>query len=62
MSRYLDNFHRAGIRDIQSVARLSQADLNQLGITLAGHLKKILQSIHTLRTQLAVNMSEGFLV
>ncbi|KAB7505593.1 Sterile alpha motif domain-containing protein 5 [Armadillidium nasatum] len=61
MSRYLENFHRAGIRDIQSVARLNQGDLNQMGITLAGHVKKILQSIHTLRTQLAVNMSEGFL-
>ena len=62
MSRYQDNFQRAGITEIQAVARLTQHDLTQLGVTLVGHQKKILQSIHTLRTQLAVNMSEGFLV
>ncbi|XP_063865644.1 ephrin type-B receptor 1-B-like isoform X8 [Scylla paramamosain] len=62
MSRYVDNFQRTGLTDLEAVARLTQHDLTQLGITLVGHQKKILQSIHTLRTQLAVNMSEGFLV
>ncbi|XP_066959562.1 ephrin type-B receptor 1 isoform X4 [Macrobrachium rosenbergii] len=62
MSRYVENFQRAGLADLEAVARLTQHDLNQLGITLVGHQKKILQSIHTMRTQLAVNMSEGFLV
>ncbi|KAK7082967.1 Ephrin type-A receptor 5, partial [Halocaridina rubra] len=62
MSRYVDNFQRTGLTDLEAVARLTQHDLNQLGITLVGHQKKILQSIHTMRTQLAVNMSEGFLV
>ncbi|XP_071528674.1 ephrin type-A receptor 4-A isoform X4 [Panulirus ornatus] len=62
MSRYVDNFQRTGLNDLEAVARLTQHDLTQLGITLVGHQKKILQSIHTLRTQLAVNMSEGFLV
>lgn len=62
MSRYLDNFQRAGVTQLESVARLTQHDLTQLGITLVGHQKKILQSIHALRTQLDVNMSEGFLV
>ncbi|XP_076066161.1 eph receptor tyrosine kinase isoform X4 [Oratosquilla oratoria] len=62
MTRYLDNFQRAGLSDLEAVARLTQHDLTQLGITLVGHQKKILQSIHTMHTQLAVNMSEGFLV
>ncbi|XP_047499507.1 ephrin type-B receptor 1-like, partial [Penaeus chinensis] len=62
MTRYLDNFQRTGLTDLEAVARLTQHDLTQLGITLVGHQKKILQSIHTMRTQLAVNMSEGFLV
>lgn len=62
MSRYVDNFQRTGLTDLEAVARLTQHDLTQLGITLVGHQKKLLQSIHTLRTQLAVNMSEGFLV
>ncbi|CAL4073921.1 unnamed protein product [Meganyctiphanes norvegica] len=62
MTRYLENFERAGLSELEAVARLTQQDLTQLGITLVGHQKKILQSIHTLRTQLAVNMSEGFLV
>ncbi|XP_068224771.1 ephrin type-A receptor 4-A, partial [Palaemon carinicauda] len=62
MSRYVENFQRAGLADLEAVARLTQHDLNQLGISLVGHQKKILQSIHTMRTQLAVNMSEGFLV
>ncbi|XP_018027428.2 ephrin type-A receptor 4-B-like [Hyalella azteca] len=62
MSRYLENFESAGLSDVQSVARLNQRDLTTLGITLVGHQKKILQSIQTLRTQLAVSMAEGFLV
>ena len=62
MSRYLDNFSNAGLTEMATVARLSQRDLTQLGITLVGHQKKILQSIMTLRTQYAVNMSDGFLV
>ncbi|KAK3892411.1 hypothetical protein Pcinc_003644, partial [Petrolisthes cinctipes] len=62
MNRYLDNFQRAGVTQLESVARLTQHDLTQLGITLVGHQKKILQSIHALRAQLDVNMSEGFLV
>lgn len=62
MNRYLENFERAGMTELEAVARLTQLELTQLGITLVGHQKKILQSIHTLRTQLAVNQSEGFLV
>ena len=33
-----------------------------LGVTLVGHQKKMMNSIQALRAQLSVNMTEGFLV
>ncbi|KAG1684092.1 Ephrin type-A receptor 5 [Nymphon striatum] len=58
MARYLENFERAGITTIDKVPKLSSKDLNSIGICLAGHQKKIMNSIQTMRAQ----MSEGFLV
>jgi len=62
MSRYSDNFAAAGIVSMDQVARLGLNQLVELGITLAGHQKKINNSIQAIRAQLSVNVSEGFLV
>ena len=63
MNRYLDNFHKSGITTMESVAKLSLPQLvDPIGVTLVGHQKKIMGSIHAMRAQLSVNMSEGFLV
>jgi ephrin-B len=62
MSRYSDNFAAAGIVSIEQVARLGLTQLVDLGVTLVGHQKKIINSIQAIRTQLSVNVSEGFLV
>ncbi|XP_022243643.1 ephrin type-A receptor 4-like isoform X1 [Limulus polyphemus] len=58
MTRYLENFDHAGITTMEAVARLTHKDLTTLGVTLAGHQKKLLNSVQMLRAQ----MSEGFLV
>jgi len=62
MSRYSDNFAAAGIVNIDQVARLGLTQLVDLGVTLVGHQRKIINSIQAIRTQLSVNLSEGFLV
>merc|ERR1712223_143151 len=62
MSRYVDNFSHHNITSIDAVAKLSLQQLVDMGITLVGHQKKIMGSIHAMRAQLSVNMSEGFLV
>ena len=63
MSRYSDNFRAAGVLDMDAVAKMSLAQLEaDLGVTLVGHQKKMMNSIQALRAQLSVNMTEGFLV
>lgn len=62
MSRYSDNFAAASIVSIEQVARLGLSQLVELGVNLVGHQKKIMNSIQAIRTQLSVNVSEGFLV
>jgi len=62
MSRYSDHFAAAGIDSIDQVARLGLSQLIDLGVNLVGHQKKIINSIQAIRTQLSVNVSEGFLV
>ncbi|CAG0888322.1 unnamed protein product [Cyprideis torosa] len=62
MSRYAQSFERAGITCMDHVARLSLQDLQVMGITLVGHQKKILNSVQTMRAQISLNMSDGFLV
>ncbi|XP_076358447.1 ephrin type-A receptor 4-like isoform X2 [Tachypleus tridentatus] len=62
MMRYLENFQQAGINSMESVSRLTLADITSLGVTLVGHQKKMIGSIQTLRVQLSANMSEGLLV
>jgi len=62
MSRYSDHFAAAGISSIEQVARLGLSQLIDLGVNLVGHQKKIINSIQAIRSQLSVNVSEGFLV
>ena len=63
MSRYADNFRANGYDSMEAhVAKMSLQQLVDIGVTLVGHQKKIMGSIHAMRAQLSVNMSEGFLV
>ena len=62
MSRYLENFERGGVTTIDSLVKVQSTDLVNMGITLVGHQKKLLQAIDGMRTQLSVNVSEGYLI
>ncbi|ESO91240.1 hypothetical protein LOTGIDRAFT_105499 [Lottia gigantea] len=63
MERYIDNFIHANYFTMDQISRITVKDLINLGINLVGHQKKIMNSIQTLRAQIAgTQMSEGFLV
>ena len=63
MERYIPAFSQAGIQTMDQACRLTVRDLINVGVTLVGHQKKIMNSVQTLRAQLAgAQMSEGFLV
>ena len=62
MQRYADSFRLHGLDSLEEVAKLSLAQLVDLGVTLVGHQKKIMSSIQLMRSQMSVNVSEGFLV
>uniref|UniRef100_A0A674N7C7 receptor protein-tyrosine kinase n=1 Tax=Takifugu rubripes TaxID=31033 RepID=A0A674N7C7_TAKRU len=49
MERYQQNFLQAGFTSLDVVSHLNTEDLLRVGVTLAGHQKKILSSIQTLR-------------
>ncbi|XP_051777990.1 ephrin type-A receptor 4b isoform X2 [Erpetoichthys calabaricus] len=51
MGQYKDIFSAAGYITLDSVMYLSASELDKIGITLAGHQKKILSSIQSLQTQ-----------
>ncbi|XP_070711371.1 ephrin type-B receptor 4b-like [Pempheris klunzingeri] len=53
MERYVQNFLQAGFTSLDIVSQLNTEDLLRVGVTLAGHQKKILSSIQTLRTHKA---------
>ncbi|KAM7409560.1 hypothetical protein PAMA_001171 [Pampus argenteus] len=52
MSRYRDNFVNAGFASFELVAQMTAEDLLRIGVTLAGHQKKILGSIQDMRLQM----------
>ncbi|KAM4695467.1 ephrin type-A receptor 3-like isoform 2-T2 [Discoglossus pictus] len=57
MSQYIENFTVAGYVTLDSVVYLSNSELSKIGVTLAGHQKKILssvQNLHALGTQLQI--------
>lgn len=62
MARYLENFHAGGINSMDAVVNLTVKELTELGITLVGHQKKIMNSVQNIRAQIRVNGTEGFLV
>ncbi|KAM3931752.1 ephrin type-A receptor 3-like isoform 2-T2 [Leptodactylus fuscus] len=49
MTQYLEYFTMAGYVTLDSVLYLSNSELSKMGITLAGHQKKILSSIQNLQ-------------
>ncbi|XP_005461219.2 LOW QUALITY PROTEIN: ephrin type-B receptor 4b [Oreochromis niloticus] len=49
MERYEQSFLQAGFTNLDIVSQLNTEDLLRVGVTLAGHQKKILSSIQTLR-------------
>ncbi|XP_069033235.1 ephrin type-B receptor 4b isoform X1 [Embiotoca jacksoni] len=49
MERYEQSFLQAGFSSLDVVSQLNTEDLLRVGVTLAGHQKKILSSIQTLR-------------
>ncbi|KAG5284058.1 hypothetical protein AALO_G00022530 [Alosa alosa] len=51
MERYEESFLQAGFTSIELLAHVTTEDLLRLGITLAGHQKKILSSVQALRIQ-----------
>ncbi|KAL7866990.1 hypothetical protein AOLI_G00148040 [Acnodon oligacanthus] len=52
MSRYRDSFLNAGFASFDLVAQMTAEDLLRIGVTLAGHQKKILGSIQDMRLQM----------
>ncbi|XP_051900779.1 ephrin type-B receptor 3-like isoform X3 [Pristis pectinata] len=51
MGRYEENFVNAGFTAFDLIAQISAEDLLRIGVTLAGHQKKILSSIQGMSTQ-----------
>ncbi|XP_054939431.1 ephrin type-B receptor 6 isoform X3 [Physeter macrocephalus] len=52
LERYQDSFSQSGLHTFSDVAQLSLEDLPTLGITLAGHQKKLLHHIQLLKQHL----------
>ncbi|KAG8580358.1 hypothetical protein GDO81_007266 [Engystomops pustulosus] len=52
MGQYRDNFLSSGFTSLQLVAQMTLEDLLRIGITLAGHQKKILNCIQSMRVQM----------
>ncbi|XP_041957711.1 ephrin type-B receptor 1 isoform X1 [Alosa sapidissima] len=51
MSQYRDNFLNSGFTSLQLVAQMTSEDLLRIGVTLAGHQKKILSTIQSMTLQ-----------
>uniref|UniRef100_A0ACB8FB19 Ephrin type-B receptor 1 n=1 Tax=Sphaerodactylus townsendi TaxID=933632 RepID=A0ACB8FB19_9SAUR len=57
MNQYRDNFLTAGFTSLQLVAQMTSEDLLRIGVTLAGHQKKILNSVQSMRVQMSQSPS-----
>ncbi|XP_066565884.1 ephrin type-B receptor 1 [Amia ocellicauda] len=53
MNQYRDNFLSSGFTSLQLVAQMTSEDLLRIGVTLAGHQKKILNSVQSMRVQMS---------
>lgn len=56
MSRYTDTFMENGYTSMDAVTQVTLDDLKRFGVTLAGHQKKIMNSIQEMRAQLLNGM------
>lgn len=52
MGRYKESFVSSGFASFDLVAQMTAEDLLRIGVTLAGHQKKILSSIQDMRLQM----------
>ncbi|KAM6453214.1 ephrin type-B receptor 4 [Liasis olivaceus] len=59
MGRYEESFASAGFTSFELVSQLSSEDLLRIGVTLAGHQKKILSSVQSMRVQGKAGSSAG---
>nr|XP_043898025.1 ephrin type-B receptor 4a-like isoform X2 [Solea senegalensis] len=48
MERYEDSFLQAGLSSVEQLAQITTQDLLHMGVTLAGHQRKILSSVQTM--------------
>jgi len=51
MDRYTEQFTSAGILTIDDAAQLTLKDIVELGVTLVGHQKKIMNSVQALHVE-----------
>uniref|UniRef100_A0A8C8RII8 receptor protein-tyrosine kinase n=1 Tax=Pelusios castaneus TaxID=367368 RepID=A0A8C8RII8_9SAUR len=56
---YEENFSSAGLNSFELVSQISTEDLLRIGVTLAGHQKKILSSVQNMRIQNKPTPSAG---
>uniref|UniRef100_A0A8C5LQ85 receptor protein-tyrosine kinase n=1 Tax=Leptobrachium leishanense TaxID=445787 RepID=A0A8C5LQ85_9ANUR len=56
MARYTDTFVENGFSSMDAVTQMTLDDLRRFGVTLAGHQKKIMNSIQEIRAQLLNGM------
>jgi len=47
MERYIPHFQEQGITTANQLVHLTESDLREMGITLAGHLNKLTTSIES---------------
>ncbi|MGH0128883.1 UNVERIFIED_CONTAM: hypothetical protein FKN15_062934 [Acipenser sinensis] len=52
MGRYTEHFMESGYTSVEAVAQMTLDDLRTVGVNLAGHQKKILNSIQEMRVQM----------
>ncbi|KAG9343166.1 hypothetical protein JZ751_014143 [Albula glossodonta] len=51
MTQYRDNFLSSGFSSLELVSQMTSEDLLRIGVTLAGHQRKILNNIQCMRAQ-----------
>jgi len=51
MDRYTEQFTSAGILTVDDAAQLTLKDIVELGVTLVGHQKKIMNSVQALHVE-----------
>ncbi|KAI4894813.1 hypothetical protein NFI96_012376, partial [Prochilodus magdalenae] len=60
MNQYKNNFATAGFTTLESVATMMAEDVRQIGVSLIGHQRRIINSIQTLRLNMLQVHDKGF--